>query len=146
MKTEDSPSIKQLSRLCAVMIVLAHSLEILDRKIEAMAMQERMVLTRENKQSINGIIDGCRRVQRHMEHFSTWALSAAVTDTGEIGTATSYDVLQQDASDILQIVCRLFNASHEDDSARVRCLAWLTNMSKEPLIDEEIIKSLQVKI
>ena len=56
----------QLSRLCAVFIVMCHALEILVRKIEALALRERLYMARENKQAVNGIIQACRKIEYHM--------------------------------------------------------------------------------
>ena len=137
----------QLSRLCAVFIVLCHALEILVRKIEALALRERLYMARENKQAVNGIIQACRKIEFHMDHISDWALGAAVTDKGECGTAGAYDVLQQDASDVCELILWWTNASHADDAARIKTLANLKLMTKgDYIIDPEIIESLKVKI
>ena len=137
----------QLSRLCAVFIVLCHALEILVRKIEAMALRERLYMARENKQAVNGIIQACRKIEFHMDHISDWALDAAVTDKGECGTTGAYDVLQQDASDVCELILWWTNASHADDAARIKTLANLKLMTKgDYIIAPEIIESLKVKI
>lgn len=137
----------QLSRLCAVFIVLCHALEILVRKIEALALRERLYMARENKQAVNGIIQACRKIEYHMDHISDWALDAAVTDKGECGTAGAYDVLQQDASDVCELILWWTNASHADDAARIKTLSNLKLMTKDDyIIAPEIIESLRVKI
>ena len=137
----------QLSRLCAVFIVLCHAMEILIRKIEAMALRERLYMERENKQAVTGIIKACRMMEFHMSHISTWAMGAAVTDNGECGTIEAYDVLQQDASDACELVLWWTNASHADDAARIKTLSMLKLLTKEqPIIDPDIINSMKVKI
>ena len=137
----------QLSRLCAVFIVLCHALEILVRKIEAMALRQRLYMARENKQAVNGIIQACRKIEYHMDHISDWALDAAVTDKGECGTTGAYDVLQQDASDVCELVLWWTNASHADDTARIKTLSNLKLYTHgDYILDPEIIESLRVKI
>ena len=137
----------QLSWLCAVMLVLLHALEILIRYIERLARREGLYMARENKQAINGLIDGCKKVKFHMQRISDWSLGAAVTDNGECGTIEAYDVMQQDASDLLELTLWWANASHADDSARIKTLAQLKLMVKDqPIIDPEIINDLKVKI
>ena len=137
----------QLSRLCAVFIVLCHALEILVRKIEAMALRQRLYMARENKQAVNGIIQACRKIEFHMDHISDWALDAAVTDKGECGTTGAYDVLQQDASDLLELTLWWANASHADDTARIKTLSNLKLYTHgDYILDPEIIESLRVKI
>ena len=137
----------QLSRLCAVFIVLCHALEILVRKIEAMALRERLYMARENKQAVNGIIQACRKIEFHMDHISDWALDAAVTDKGECGTTGAYDVLQQDASDVCELILWWTNASHADDAARIKTLSNLKLYTHgNYILDPEIIESLKVKI
>ena len=137
----------QLSRLCAVFIVLCHALEILVRKIEAMALRQRLYMARENKQAVNGIIQACRKIEYNMDHISDWALDAAVTDKGECGTTGAYDVLQQDASDVCELVLWWTNASHADDTARIKTLSNLKLYTHgDYILDPEIIESLRVKI
>ena len=60
----------QLSRLCAIMLVLLHALELLIRRIELIARREGLYMERENKRAINGLIDGCHKVQFHMQRIS----------------------------------------------------------------------------
>ena len=137
----------QLSRLCAVFIVMCHALEILVRKIEALALRERLYMAHENKQAVNGIIQACRKIEYHMDHISDWALGAAVTDKGECGTTGAYDVLQQDASDVCELILWWTNASHADDAARIKTLSNLKLMTKgNYILEPEIIESLKVKI
>ena len=137
----------QLSRLCAVFIVLCHALEILVRKIEALALRERLYMARENKQAVNGIIQACRKIEYNMDHISDWALSAAVTDNGECGTTGAYDVLQQDASDLLELTLWWANASHADDTARIKTLTQLKLLCRgQYILDPDLINDLKVKI
>lgn len=137
----------QLSRLCAVFIVLCHALEILVRKIEALALRERLYMARENKQAVNGIIQACRKIEFNMDHISDWALGAAVTDQGECGTTGAYDVLQQDASDVCELILWWTNASHADDAARIKTLSNLKLYTHgDYIINPDIINSLKVKI
>ena len=137
----------QLSRLCAVFIVLCHALEILVRKIEALALRERLYMARENKQAVNGIIQACRKIEYNMDHISDWSLGAAVTDKGECGTVEAYDVMQQDASDLLELTLWWANASHADDTARIKTLTQLKLLCRgQYIIDPETINDLKVKI
>ena len=144
----DSPrGTSQLSRLCAVMLVLLHALELLIRRIEVIARREGLYMEHENQQAIRGIIDGCHKVQFHMQRISDWSLSAAVTDNGECGNIVAYDVMQQDASDLLELTLWWANASHADDTARIKTLAQLKLMVKgTPIIDPQTINDLKVKI
>ena len=48
---EEPRGSSQLSRLCAVMLVLLHALEILIRRIEVMARREGLYMEHENKQA-----------------------------------------------------------------------------------------------
>ena len=147
MTPETPKGTSQLSRLCAVMLVLMHALEILIRRIELMARREGLYMEHENKQAIRGIMDGCRKVQYHMQRISDWSLGAAVTDKGECGTVEAYDVMQQDASDLLELTLWWANASHADDTARIKTLTQLKLMVKgTPIIDPQTINDLKVKI
>ena len=144
---ESTRGTSQLSRLCAIMLVLLHALELLIRRIELIARREGLYMERENKRAINGLIDGCHKVQFHMQRISDWSLSAAVTDNGECGNIVAYDVMQQDASDLLELTMWWANASHADDAARIKTLANLKLMTKgDCIIEPEIIESLKVKI
>ena len=144
---EEPRGSSQLSRLCAVMLVLLHALEILIRRIELIARREGLYMERENKRAINGLIDGCRKVQYHMQRISDWSLGAAVTDKGECGTVEAYDVMQQDASDLLELTLWWANASHADDAARIKTLAQLKLLCRgQYIIDPDIINDLKVKI
>ena len=144
---EEPRGSSQLSRLCAVMLVLMHALEILIRRIEVMARREGLYMEHENKQAIRGIMDGCRKVQYHMQRISDWSLGAAVTDKGECGTVEAYDVMQQDASDLLELTLWWANASHADDTARIKTLAQLKLMSKGIyIIDPDLISSMKTKM
>ena len=144
---EEPRGSSQLSRLCAVMLVLLHALEILIRYIERLARREGLYMARENKQAINGLIDGCKKVKFHMQRISDWSLGAAVTDNGECGTIEAYDVMQQDASDLLELTLWWANASHADDAARIKTLSNLKLYTHgDYIIDPEIIESLKVKI
>ena len=144
---EEPRGSSQLSRLCAVMLVLLHALEILIRYIERLARREGLYMARENKHAINGLIDGCKKVKFHMQRISDWSLGAAVTDNGECGTIEAYDVMQQDASDLLELTLWWANASHADDTARIKTLSNLKLYTHgDYIIDPEIIESLKVKI
>ena len=146
-ETKEPRGSSQLSRLCAVMLVLMHALEILIRRIEVMARREGLYMEHENKQAIRGIMDGCRKVQYHMQRISDWSLGAAVTDKGECGTVEAYDVMQQDASDLLELTLWWANASHADDTARIKTLAQLKLMVKDqPIIDPQTINDLKVRL
>ena len=137
----------QLSRLCAIMLVLLHALELLIRRIELIARREGLYMERENKRAINGLIDGCHKVQFHMQRISDWSLGAAVTDKGECGTVEAYDVMQQDASDLLELTLWWANASHADDTARIKTLTQLKLLCRgQYIIDPDIINDLKVKI
>ena len=144
---EEPRGTSQLSRLCAVMLVLLHALELLIRRIEVMARREGLYMEHENKQAIRGIMDGCRKVQYHMQRISDWSLGAAVTDKGECGTVEAYDVMQQDASDLLELTLWWANASHADDAARIKTLTQLKLLCRgQYIIDPETINDLKVKI
>ena len=137
----------QLSRLCAIMLVLLHALELLIRRIELIARREGLYMERENKHAINGLIDGCHKVQFHMQRISDWSLGAAVTDKGECGTVEAYDVMQQDASDLLELTLWWANASHADDTARIKTLTQLKLLCRgQYILDPDIINDLKVKI
>ena len=147
MHTMTEKGTSQLSRLCAIMLVLMHALELLIRRIELIARREGLYMERENKRAINGLIDGCHKVQFHMQRISDWSLSAAVTDNGECGNIVAYDVMQQDASDLLELTLWWANASHADDAARIKTLTQLKLMVKgTPIIDPQTINDLKVKI
>lgn len=140
-------TIDQLSKLSACFIVQAHAMEILSRKIETIAASQRMYMKHDTKQSITGIMQAAKKMQFNMEHITQWALEAAVTLKGESGTMGTYDVLQKDASDLLQLTLLWFNASGADDDARIKTESLLKVLTKgEPLIKTEIIESLKVKI
>ena len=144
---EEPRGSSQLSRLCAIMLVLMHALEILIRRIEVMARREGLYMEHENKQAIRGIMDGCRKIEYNMDHISDWALSAAVTDKGECGTTGAYDVLQQDASDVCELILWWTNASHADDTARIKTLTQLKLLCRgQYILDPDIINDLKVKI
>ena len=144
---EEPRGSSQLSRLCAVMLVLLHALEILIRYIERLARREGLYMARENKQAINGLIDGCKKVKFHMQRISDWSLGAAVTDNGECGTIEAYDVMQQDASDLLELTLWWANASHADDTARIKTLSNLKLYTHgDYILDPDLINDLKVKI
>ena len=147
-ETKDSPrGSSQLSRLCAIMLVLLHALELLIRRIELIARREGLYMERENKRAINGLIDGCHKVQFHMQRISDWSLSAAVTDNGECGNIVAYDVMQQDASDLLELTLWWANASHADDAARIKTLTQLKLLCRgQYILDPDLINDLKVKI
>ena len=144
---ENPKGTSQLSRLCAVMLVLMHALEILIRRIELMARREGLYMEHENKQAIRGIMDGCRKVQFYMQRISDWSLGAAVTDKGECGTVEAYDTMQQDASDLLELTLWWANASHADDAARIKTLTQLKLLCRgQYIIDLDIINDLKVRL
>ena len=146
-KPEEPRGSSQLSRLCAIMLVLLHALELLIRRIEVMACREGLYMERENKRAINGLIDGCHKVQFHMQRISDWSLGAAVTDKGECGTVEAYDVMQQDASDLLELTLWWANASHADDTARIKTLTQLKLLCRgQYIIDPQTINDLKVRI
>ena len=144
---ESTRGSSQLSRLCAIMLVLLHALELLIRRIELIARREGLYMEHENKQAIRGIMDGCRKVQFYMQRISDWSLGAAVTDKGECGTVEAYDVMQQDASDLLELTLWWANASHADDTARIKTLTQLKLLCRgQYIIDPDIINQIKVKI
>ena len=82
-----------------------------------------------------------------MQRISDWSLGAAVTDNGECGTIEAYDVMQQDASDLLELTLWWANASHADDTARIKTLSNLKLYTHgDYIIDPEIINDLKVKL
>ena len=140
-------TIDQLSKLSACFIVQCHAAEILSRKIEQMAHSQRMVLKNDTKYAVTGIMQAAQKMQHHMEHISDWAIKAAVTEKGECGSIESYDVLQQDASDLLQLTLLWFNASGADDDARIKTESMLKLITKgQTLIDQDIIESVKVQV
>ena len=79
--------------------------------------------------------------------YSGWSLGAAVTDKGECGNIEAYDVMQQDASDLLELTMWWANASHADDTARIKTLAQLKLLCRgQYILDPDLINDLKVKI
>ena len=139
-------TLDQLSRLCAAFLVIVHAAEILSRKIESLSATQRQVMTHDNKVAVTGILQAAQKMQHHMQHFSDWAIAAAVTEKGEVGSISSYDVLIRDASDFLCIFLKLFNASYNDDDARKKTEELLDSLTDKTLIDTSIIESLKTKV
>lgn len=139
-------AIDQLCKLCAALLVILHSSEMLSRKVQCISASIRTVMTQENKVAINGIIAATQKIQYHMQHFSDWAIAAAVTEKGEVGSIDSYDTLINDASDYLRISLKLFNACYNDDDARKKTEELLDSLTDKTLIDTSIIESLKTKV
>ena len=139
--------LKTLSRLCAVFLVLQHAVELLTRRIERLAYECGMYMERENKQAVNGIAKAARQVQFHMERISDWSIDAVRTDHGEVGTTEAFTVLQQDASDALELILNWVNMSHATDDGRLKVISYMKVLAKgDETIPTEEINKLKLKL
>ena len=140
--------VDKFSKVMAANLVHGQAYEQQIRLIEKMAGELHLVMSREYRNAINGMLRAFKTLKHYNDYFTDLAMSAAITEKGEQGTIGTYDTLQNDASIENEVFLWLANARHNDDDAHLKVISYLKFLCNKAdyIIEPEIINKLKVKI